>query len=137
MILAYYSRTGNVRDFLSWYMPEYERRNIEEWDADEPFILVTPTYDFGQVPEYVGKWLQNVTAEVDAGDYRIQSINSDHLEGVIGSGNRNWGDNFAKAADTISEEYDIPLIAKFDLKGSDNNAEYIRRRFDALYDGWV
>ena len=38
---------------------------------------------------------------------------------VAASGNRNWGQNFAKAGHTISEEYKVPLM-KFEVQGTNN-----------------
>ena len=37
------------------------------------------------------------------------------------SGNRNWGQNFAKAGRTISEEYHVPLLMKFEVQGSNKD----------------
>lgn len=133
MIIAYYSRTGNVRDFVEWYlMPElgdgYKAKNIEEWDADEAYILVTPTYDFGKVPEKVTEWL-DTTVKFKA-DYGMVD-NSEYIKGVVGSGNKNFGSaNYCGAADTTSEYDAVPLIAKFELKGNEKVAEEIRQRIE-------
>jgi protein involved in ribonucleotide reduction len=43
---------------------------------------------------------------------------SDRIFSVSSSGNRNWGRNFAVAADKVSEMYDIPLAFKFELSGT-------------------
>ena len=39
------------------------------------------------------------------------------------SGNRNWGERFAKSADLISERYQVPVVAKFELSGTKKDAE--------------
>ncbi len=40
---------------------------------------------------------------------------------MAASGNRNWGLNFAKAGRTISEEYNVPLLMKFELHGKNKD----------------
>lgn len=139
MVIAYYSRIGNVRDFVQWYLipmlgDGYEAKNIEEWDVDEPYILVTPTYDFGKVPEKVMTWLHEDTNEYYGDMPGVPKPNNVFMEGVIGSGNRNSGQYYGQAAVTISEKYGVPLIAKFELKGNEKVAEEIRQRIEERFD---
>ena len=102
--IAYYSRTGNVKAFVDKYLNAYETVDISEVKAiDTPYVLITPTYDFGQVPEVVTKWLRK---------------NNGCMVGVIASGNRNWGDLYGHAGDIISDLYEVPLLAKFELRGT-------------------
>jgi len=58
-----------------------------DYEVDFDYILITPTIGFGKVPEDVERFLK--------GNYK-------HLKGVVGSGNKNWGNRFAKAAEIIS-----------------------------------
>ena len=44
--------------------------------------------------------------------------NHKHLRGVVGSGNKNWGNRFAKASEIISEQYNVPLLMKIELHGN-------------------
>lgn len=48
-------------------------------------------------------------------------VNHQYIRGVAASGNRNWGLNFAKAGRTISEEYNVPLLMKFELHGKNKD----------------
>lgn len=48
-------------------------------------------------------------------------VNHAQLQAVAASGNRNWGQNFAKAGRTISEEYNVPLLMKFEVQGTNND----------------
>lgn len=107
MLIAYDSKTGNVRRFINkLQMPAIQ---IEEaMKVDEPFVLVTYTTGFGQVPEKVSSFLES---------------NASRMIGVAASGNRNWGDGFAKSADTISQLYDVPVLTKFELSGTKNDVE--------------
>ncbi|CAM4457505.1 class Ib ribonucleoside-diphosphate reductase assembly flavoprotein NrdI [Paenibacillus tarimensis] len=102
MLIAYDSRTGNVRRFVEKLnMPSIQ---IDEaMHVDEPFVLVTYTTGFGQAPERVLSFLKH---------------NHRRLVGVSASGNRNWGQGFAKSADRISELYNVPVISKFELAGT-------------------
>lgn len=43
--------------------------------------------------------------------------------GVVASGNRNWGDLFAKAADNINFLYGIPVLHKFELSGLQSDVD--------------
>ncbi len=107
MLILYDSRTGNVRRFAKKLeMPAYQ---IEEaMVVDEPFVLITYTTGFGQVPEKVLSFLKQ---------------NHRHLAGVSASGNRNWGDKFAGSADRISQMYGVPVLGKFELSGTRQNVE--------------
>ena len=65
--------------------------------------MVTGTIGFGEVPQPVQTFLD---------------VNDDLLKAVAASGNRNWGQNFAKAGRSISERYQVPLLLKFEVQGS-------------------
>ncbi|MED2979504.1 class Ib ribonucleoside-diphosphate reductase assembly flavoprotein NrdI [Bacillus swezeyi] len=102
MLIAYYSLAGNVRRFVAKTgLPAVEIK--ADMLLTEPFVLVTGTYGFGQVAGTVWDFLAD---------------NGDLLAGVAASGNRNWGGNFAKAADLIAEEYGVPIVHKFELAGT-------------------
>ena len=42
---------------------------------------------------------------------------------VVSSGNRNWGRNYARAGEYISDDYNVPLLMKFELHGSPEQRE--------------
>ena len=54
---------------------EITEDNCQE-EVNEPYILVTGTIGFGEVPQEVQQFLQ---------------VNHQHLQAVAASGNRNWG----------------------------------------------
>jgi len=107
MLIAYDSKTGNVRRFINKLkLPSIQ---IEEsLHIDQSFILVTYTTGFGQVPDKVMSFLKR---------------NHEKLRGVSASGNRNWGDGFALSADRIAEMYGVPVISKFELSGTTRDVE--------------
>lgn len=116
MLIAYASKTGNVRRFINKLnLPAVP---IDETETlDEPFVLVTYTTGFGQVPDNVVSFLER---------------NASKMIGVSASGNRNWGDGFAKSADTISERYGVPVLYKFELSGTQRDVDNFKREVSAV-----
>ncbi len=116
MLVAYDSKTGNVRRFVT----KANVRSVQidaEMTLEEPFVLVTYTTGFGQVPESVKAFLKR---------------NHALLRGVSASGNRNWGGNFAKSADAIADLYKVPVISKFELSGTRRDVEYFVKEVAAI-----
>lgn len=112
MIIAYDSKTGNVQKFVN----KLNMRSIkitEDLILNEKFILITYTTGFGQVPDKVMKFLKN---------------NYHNMVAVAASGNLNWGDNYCKSADIISELYGVPVLYKFELQGTDKDVENFKKR---------
>ncbi|WP_088363947.1 class Ib ribonucleoside-diphosphate reductase assembly flavoprotein NrdI [Bacillus cereus] len=118
MLIVYASKTGKVRSFIN----KLGMRAVEIKDeiiVTEPFVLITYTIGFGQVPDEVQNFLED---------------NHMYLRGVISSGNRNWGNNFGKAADIISQKYrlrngsNIPILHKFEMAGTNKDIEIVRNR---------
>lgn len=116
MKIVHYSLTGNTRAFAERFTADrYEVQALAEAQGEEPYVLFTPTYNFGQVPDKVSAFLQH---------------NSDNLIGVVAFGNRNWGAHFAKAGDSISEQYGVPLLGRVELRGTDSDYNYVKERLN-------
>lgn len=111
MLIVYDSKTGNVKRFIAkLQLPAVQ---IEDrMTIDEPYVLVTYTTGFGEIPKRVSTFLQD---------------NAKHLHGVSASGNRNWGERFALSADLIAEQYKVPVISKFELSGTKTDVERFER----------
>jgi protein involved in ribonucleotide reduction len=107
MICVYDSLTGNVRRFVSRLEVESIRIS-PELKIIKPFFLITYTIGFGDIPKTTREFLTH---------------NHPYLIGVAVSGNRNWGDKFAQAADTISKLYNVPIVHKFELSGTKKDVE--------------
>lgn len=112
MKIIYESKTGNVKRFIEkakTLLPgsEFVRRS-EILLVDEPFIMVTYTTGFGQIPNDVLPFLE---------------VNQHFLRGVASSGNRNLGANFGKSGDIISAKFSVPLLCKFELSGTTKEVE--------------
>ena len=106
MKIIVYSLTGNCKRFVD--MCEIPKEDVIylqdiDYDVNFDYILITPTFGFGEVPVAVSKFLKE---------------NYKHLKGVVGSGNKNWGERFANAAEIISGEDNIPILMKIELHGN-------------------
>ncbi|WP_439197274.1 class Ib ribonucleoside-diphosphate reductase assembly flavoprotein NrdI [Bacillus velezensis] len=116
MLIAYYSLTGNVRRFVA-------KTGIAAVEIKpglmiaEPFVCLTGTYGFGQVAVPVADFL---------------AANSAYLAGVAASGNRNWGGNYAKAADVIAAQHGVPVVGRFELAGTDEDVRQFIERVNVL-----
>lgn len=112
MLLVYRSMTGNVKRFVQSVIANDDRMKASpissELIVNEPFILVTSTTGFGKPPSEVLSFLVK---------------NAFFLKGVAASGNRNWGDHFAKSADEIARRYSVPVLLKFELAGQKADVE--------------
>jgi protein involved in ribonucleotide reduction len=101
MLIFYDSLSGNVKRFINKL--SYKSLRVRDEDITEPYILVTYTIGFGDIPQTTKRFLER---------------NHHNLVAVASSGNKNWGDNFGKAADKIAQKYNVPIILKFELSGT-------------------
>lgn len=117
MLLVYASRTNNIVRFVARLSQITNVLRIETNAVQrvaEPFWLITYTDKLGEVPEPVWNFLD---------------VNNRYLRGVAASGNRNFGKNFANAADVIARKYKVPVIMKFELSGTQGEAVEFETRF--------
>ncbi len=113
MKVVYFSKTGNIKRFM---------QNIEcdkvigskDLVINEPFLLVTYTTGFGEVPIEVKYFLS-------------KPINKQNIRYVVGSGNRNWGINYCKAAIIISKNFNCELLQTFELSGNNHDIENFKK----------
>lgn len=129
MIIVYDSKTGNVDRFINKIkhnLPHLFCIPIDEYHSElGPYHLITHTTNFGKVSNKVGELLY-YSMEAEENYVNLLSISS--------SGNRNWGKNFAVAADLIQDKaYDYgvtppPIFLKFELSGTVNDVKtYINK----------
>lgn len=89
------------------------------------YVLFVPTYGGGSessaIPRQVKRFL-NI------------SSNRDLLRGVVGFGNTNFGDNFCKAAELVSRKTGVPVIAKVEIFGTQDDVIKVKERLSLLYD---
>ncbi|MCM3366004.1 class Ib ribonucleoside-diphosphate reductase assembly flavoprotein NrdI [Bacillus safensis] len=109
MLITYDSLTGNVQRFVD-KITNNMYLNVEKITEDtmitEPFIHITYTIGFGEVPKLTQVFIHN---------------NKEMLRGISSSGNKNWGNNFGLAANKIASQYSVPILLKFELAGTDSD----------------
>lgn len=105
-LIYYDSKTGNVERFVQkikaltgWDIVQI----TEDIEIETPGHLITYTTKIGEVPERTMGFLER---------------HAKHIMTVSSSGNRNWGANFAKAAERIAAAYQLPILLKFELSGT-------------------
>lgn len=107
-MIVYYSKTNNTERFVNKL--KTPSVTIDDYDGVQKFILITPTYFFGQVPQEVNDFLES---------------HANNMVGVISCGNRNWGQAFGQAGNKISDRYGVPLLHKIELSGNKKDKEIV------------
>jgi len=91
---------------------------------DEPYVLICPTYadDDGSkaVPKQVIRFLNEVA-------------NRSKMVGVIGAGNRNFGEFFGHAGKVIARKCDVPLLYRFELSGTETDKINVKKGMEKLW----
>lgn len=130
--IVYFSNySGNTKKFvekiddgnLSINIP-INRSGGSSLTVDSPYVLFVPTYGGGEgraaIPRQVRSFL-NVKE------------NRKLLRGVVGFGNTNFGEHFCKAADLISAKTGVPVIAKIEIFGTQEDVNKVKERLTLLY----
>ena len=119
----YYSSTsGLVRSFAerlgrpAFNLADGEHRRSE---VDGPWVLLTPSYKSGNesndtVPEAVRRFLRS-------------EHNRRLMVGVMGSGNRNFGQYYQMAARLVARRSGRPILFEFELAGTPWDVEECQR----------
>ncbi|BDZ42155.1 protein NrdI [Paraoerskovia sediminicola] len=119
----YYSSTsGQVRLFaerLGRPVHDLAVREVRRSVPTGPWVLVTPSYKTGNddndtVPEPVRRFLQDPETRR-------------RLVGVMGSGNRNFGEHYQAAAREIARASGRPMLLEFELQGTRWDVEDAQR----------
>lgn len=107
MLIIFASRTGNVRRFVNKAVElsvlRFRACELPDIIPFQQAHLVTYTDPMGAVPPMVENFLARHHRKILS---------------VSGSGNRNWGRDFAAAVDRIHQQYGIPINLKFELSGT-------------------
>lgn len=93
--------------------------------VNRPYVLFVPTYGGGEgraaIPRQVRAFLN------------IEE-NRNLLQGVVGFGNTNFGDHFCRAADMISAKTGVPVIARVEIFGTQEDVDKVTERLKLLYE---
>lgn len=125
MIIVYASLTGKIKNFasrLEQQLPDHEFIKIKKsTEVNEPFVLITYTFGFGEIPAEVKAFMQR---------------SGNHIVAVVGSGERNWGEHrFCKASIDISKQYNVPLLHTFEKMGYDSDVDIVASKIKELEKG--
>lgn len=127
--LVYFStRSGNTHRFIEKLGLNAQRlplnRQEPSLQAEQPFILVTPTYGGGYAQGAVPKQV-------------IRFLNDTHnrglIRGVIAAGNTNFGNAFGMAGKIIGEKCQVPFLYRFELFGTEEDVIRVREGVNAFW----
>ncbi|MDT6979242.1 class Ib ribonucleoside-diphosphate reductase assembly flavoprotein NrdI [Levilactobacillus zymae] len=129
--ILFISIEGNTRNFVEHLtdyaqaqhaadttLPTIEATEIS--DASDFSAETTPYFCF--VPTYLngGNGIDNGVKELMTnvlGEYIAFQDNAQHLIGVVGSGNRNFNEQYCLTARRYAKQFDAPFIANYELRG--------------------
>jgi protein involved in ribonucleotide reduction len=128
--LVYFSNvSNNTKKFVDKLGLNTLRLPIR-WDESSPvvvssdFVLVVPSYGGGAesrtVPKSVIKFLNIET-------------NRQHLRGVVGTGNTNFGVHYCKAAEIVAAKLGVPLLYRVEITGTPDDVEQVKERLELLW----
>lgn len=146
--LIYISLSGNTKSFInrletSLQASGYETNavNIKDLvkDSDdwkyihtEPYIAFVPTYLDG------GDGHDSGTTEIlttPLREFMRYERNYKQCLGVVGSGNKNFNDQYCLTAKQYCDEFNIPMIGDFELRGLPDDVDRIKHVILDLYEG--
>lgn len=137
--ILFISISGNTRHFAqnlqdyakiqhaqNQVIPEIELKEIsdatEEADEKQPFFVLVPTYLEG------GNGLDNGTQEIMTSamrDYLAYHDNAKHCLGVVGSGNKNFNNQYCLTAHQYADAFGFPFLADYELRGTNKDTQRI------------
>ncbi|MBB1062692.1 class Ib ribonucleoside-diphosphate reductase assembly flavoprotein NrdI [Limosilactobacillus fastidiosus] len=142
MNIIYISIEGNTRSFLK-RMETYAKQqhsfdpnspllNLKEitdqtepTNEQEPFFVFVPTYLDG------GNGITSGFTEImtnSLGDYIAYDNNPKNCLGVVGSGNRNFNEQYCLTARKYAKKFNAPFLADYELRGTSQDIEVIYNR---------
>ena len=87
-----------------------------------PFFVFVPTYlDGGN--GFDSGFTEMMTNAL--GEYIGQNDNASQCMGVVGSGNKNFNEQYCLTARKYSDEFKVPFLADYELRGTDRDIERI------------
>lgn len=116
MELVYFSKTNNIKRFVN-KLPISAIKADASTVIVQDYILLTYTRGLGEIPEEVELFLKHPS-------------NQKHLVAVAGSGNRNWGNKYCGAVDTICQQLNVPTLMKFEMSGNKHDVTNFMRKFE-------
>lgn len=147
MNILYISIEGNTRSFLTrlqafakqQFSINSENLEINLKEISDQTIPAAESADFfAFVPTYLdgGNGFDSGFTELMTnalGEYIASNDNAKHCLGVVGSGNKNFNEQYCLTARKYCDEFNVPFLADYELRGTD---EDIDRIYSILQDRW-
>ncbi len=137
--ILYISIEGNTRSFVN-KLQEYAK-SLHDMDESAPNINLKEVSEqtdfdneqsnyFAFVPTYLdgGNGIDNGVKELMTnalGEYIDYGNNARHCLGVIGSGNRNFNEQYCLTAKRYAKKFNTPFLADYELRGTGADVERI------------
>lgn len=137
--LLYISISGNTRAFAE-HLAEYAKTQHQA-NAEQPLIHLEEVSDatqnegetapyFVMIPTYLdgGNGIDNGFHELMTtamGEYLREPGNAEWCRGIIGSGNRNFNEQYCLTAKEYCKEFNVPFLADYELRGTAKDASRI------------
>ena len=127
--LVYFSSvSGNTKRFIEKLGRPAARIPLHARDealhAEDPFVLVVPTYGggdgHGAVPKQVIRFLN---------DPRNRAL----IRGVIAAGNTNFGKAYGLAGDIISAKCQVPNLYRFEVFGTPDDVRVVHEGLESFW----
>mgnify|MGYP000867818990 CR=1 FL=1 len=146
--LVYISLSGNTESFVSrlkdYLLSQHEGIEVEKihikdlvkegqefFEMEHPYVAFLPTYLEG------GNGVDNGDVEIlttPVGDFIAYGDNASKCFGVVGSGNRNFNNQYCLTAKQYSQEFGFPVLYNFELRGLDIDIHKVSSIIEALTD---
>ena len=135
--LVYISLSGNTESFVTrlkaYLLEQYENIEVEKihikdlvkegenfFEMANPYVAFLPTYLEG------GNGVDNGDVEIltnPLGDFIAAHDNHKRCFGIIGSGNRNFNNQYCLTAKQYSQRFGFPMLGDFELRGTQSDIE--------------
>ena len=141
--IRYISISGNTRNFANNLQTYAQQQHSE--DAQQPLIDLkeisdlTPEYAestpyFCFVPTYLegGNGVDNGTQEIMTEamhEYIEYGDNAKYCLGIVGSGNKNFNNQYCLTAKQYAADFNVPFLADYELRGTPSD---VKRIYDLL-----
>lgn len=138
LTLLYISLSGNTENFLgrleNWLTKntnlEIDKVNVKQLVKDDKDFFKIPNKFICFVPTYLegGNGIDNGDVEIlttPLREFIRKYNNSENMLGVVGSGNKNFNNQYCLTAKQYSQEFLVPFLADFELRGTDNDIKRI------------
>lgn len=114
--IVYFSRSGNIKSIVDQLEnPSLRIENGKEI-VNEPYVLMTSSIGYGEIPPVVQEFLKN---------------NSKLIKAVAGSGSMaRHADTFNFASKKISKEYNVDLLVAVDGKGTSEDLQELKIKLE-------